>query len=103
MKNVSMPKYKKRDLEFTAIQFTGSNIEEVMAELGPKFSTKHRLDLEGATTFDVTGHGWPQTVRSGQWIVVDPEVENWTLYWPEDFTARYEPIRRAGRPPKEKK
>lgn len=98
-----MPKYKKRDPEFTAIQFTGSNIQEILDELGPEFFTFHRHDLTDATTFELTGYGFTLTVYRGFWIVVDPAVESWQAYFPEDFTARYEPIRRAGRPPKEKK
>lgn len=98
-----MPKYKKRDPEFTAVQFTGSNIQEIMDELGPQFTTPHRKDLENATSFTLRGYGWERIVRENMWIVTDPVVQAFLLLWPDEFAAKYEPIRRAGRPPKEKK
>ena len=98
-----MPKYKKRDPEFTAIQFTGSNIQEIMDELGPEFTTTHRKDLENATSFTLRGYGWELIVPKLMWIVVDPPAQRWFLKWPEQIAAEYEPVRRAGRPPKEKK
>ena len=98
-----MPKYKKRDPEFTAIQFTGSNIQEIMDELGPEFTTTHRKDLENATSFTLRGYGWELIIPVQTWIVVDPPAQRWFLKWPEQIAAEYEPVRRAGRPPKEKK
>ena len=98
-----MPKYKKRDPEYTAIQFTGSNIREVMEELGPEFSTIYNLDIKGATDFTLKGYGWERRVLKGYWITVEHAFESWLLHYPEDFEREYEPVKRVGRPPKEKK
>lgn len=98
-----MPKYKKRDPEYTAIQFTGSNIREVMDELGPEFSTHYDLDIENATEFYLLGYGWDRSVKAGHWIVVDHESQAWRKYYPDDFEREYAPVKRVGRPPKEKK
>lgn len=98
-----MPKYKKRDPEYTAIQFTGSNIREVMEELGPEFSTHYNLDIKGATDFVLKGYGRESRVLKHMWITVDPPLEKWLLHYPGDFEREYEPIKRVGRPPKEKK
>lgn len=97
-----MPKYKKRDPEYTAIQFTGSNIREVMDELGPEFSTIYDLDIKGATDFVLEGYGWALTVPARCWIVVDRYTETWQVNYPEDFEETYEPVKRVGRPPKAK-
>lgn len=98
-----MPKYKKRDPEYTAIQFTGSNIREVMDELGPEFSTIYDLDIKGATDFTLKGYGWERRVPKGYWITVEHAFESCLLHCPEDFEREYEPVKRVGRPPKEKK
>lgn len=97
-----MPKYKKRDPEYTAIQFTGSNIREVMGELGPEFSTIYDLDIKGATDFTLKGYGFERKVDKNLWVAVDHFAESWTLYYPEDFEVLYEPVKRVGRPPKAK-
>lgn len=103
-----MPKYKRRDPEYTAIQFTGSNIREILDELGPDFSTPHSLDLKDAETFGLT-RTWPskfretRIVRRGRWIVVAHEVAEWFLKRDEDFRLEYETVKRGGRPPKERK
>lgn len=98
-----MPKYKKRDPEFTAIQFTGSNIQEIMDELGPEFTTTHRKDLENATSFTLRGYGNTDIVALSEWIIVDPDIGEWVTHTNRGFSQEYEPVRRAGRPPKEKK
>lgn len=97
-----MPKYKKRDPEYTAIQFTGSNIREVMDELGPEFSTIYDLDIKGATDFVLKGYHRESKVLNRMWITVDHPFESWLLHWPEDFEREYEPVKRVGRPPKAK-
>lgn len=98
-----MPKYKKRDPEYTAIQFTGSNIREVMDELGPEFRTHYNLDIKGATDFIVSGYSWVTSVSAGNWIIVDHEVGTWHQEHPDDFERKYHPVKRVGRPPREKK
>lgn len=95
-----MPKYKKRVPEYTAIQFTGSNIREVMEELGPEFSTIYDLDIKGATDFTLKGYGFERKVDKNMWVTVDHFAGSWTLYCPDDFGAMYEPVKRVGRPPK---
>lgn len=97
-----MPKYKKRDPEYTAIQFTGSNIREVMDELGPEFSTIYDLDIKGATDFVLKGYGWEHRIPQGWWVTVDHFLEDWWVECDADFKAMYEPIKRVGRPPKAK-
>lgn len=98
-----MPKYKKRDPEYTAVHFNGSNIREVMDELGPEFSTIYDLDIQGATGFTLKGYGWERGVLAGNWVVVDREAETWLQYDRWSFEREYEPVKRIGRPPKEKK
>lgn len=98
-----MPKYKKRDPEYTAIQFTGSNIREVMDELGPEFSTIYDLDIKGATDFVLEGYGFKLPVPRGVWVIADHYAQQWRLESPEDFEREYEPVKRVGRPPKERK
>lgn len=97
-----MPKYKKRDPEYTAIQFTGSNIREVMDELGPEFSTIYDLDIKGATDFELKGLGLTWGVLSGDWIVVDWDGGAWRPVPASLFEREYEPVKRVGRPPKAK-
>ena len=96
-----MPKYKKREPEYTAIQFTGSNIREVMDELGPEFSTIYDLDIKGATNFVLKGYGWGLSVLQGQWVVVEHETQKWRLEFADAFEQEYEPVKRVGRPPKQ--
>lgn len=98
-----MPKYKKRDPEYTAIQFTGSNIREVMEELGPEFSTIYDLDITGATDFILEGYGWTGTVGAGDWVIVDHAAQGWVWENNWNFEREFEPVKRIGRPPKEKK
>lgn len=98
-----MPKYKKRDPEYTAIQFTGSNIREVMDELGPEFSTIYDLDIRGATDFVLEGYHKTHKIHTGEWIVTDLEKGGWIVLHPDDFDWQYTPVKRVGRPPKEKK
>lgn len=98
-----MPKYKKRDPEYTAVQFTGSNIREVLDELGPEFSTIYDAGLKDIADFRLKGYGWELTVFKGMWITVDYPVGTWLLHYPDDFEREYEPVKRVGRPPKEKK
>lgn len=97
-----MPRYKKRDPEYTAVQFTGSNIREVMEELGPEFSTIYDLDIKGATSFNLTGYGCTISVWRDAWIVVDRDREKWHEYKADDFEFAFEPVKRVGRPPKPK-
>lgn len=100
-----MPKYKKRDPEFTAIQFTGSNIREVMDELGPGYKTSYNLDLEDATSFTFQvpyDRRADRGVRKG-YYVVKAEDGTISVLHSSVFESAYEPVRRAGRPPKEKK
>lgn len=98
-----MPKYKKRDPEYTAIQFTGSNIREVMEELGAGFKTHYKYDLEGATSFLLEGVLGALHVVQGDWVVVDRQTDIYWAYGPAQFELEFEPIKRVGRPPKEKK
>lgn len=98
-----MPKYKKRDPEYTAVQFTGSNIREVMDELGPDFRTYHMLDLKDAESFLVYKGSEPIPILRGWWIVVDRDEDTWETYSPSAFNLLFEPVKRAGRPPKDKK
>lgn len=97
-----MPKYKKRDPEYTAIQFTGSNIREVMDELGPEFSTIYDLDIKGATDFVLKGRGKECSVSADEWVLVDWELKGFAVYYDRAFKAYFEPVKRVGRPPKAK-
>lgn len=102
-----MPKYKKRDPEIIAVQFTGSNIQEVMDELGPLFATNHRKDLKDATTFTLahSGRAGLDTVivNRDEWIAYTPDTNSFLLYLDSEFHDRFETVKRVGRPAKEKK
>lgn len=102
-----MPKYKKRDPEIIAVQFTGSNIQEVMDELGPLFATNHRKDLKDATTFTLAHSGRAgldtYITPKGIWIAYTPDTNTVLFYSDQDFHDRFETVKRVGRPPKEKR
>lgn len=102
-----MPRYKLRDPEYTAIQFTGSNVREILEELGPEYSTPHSLDSEDAETFNLIrlsrGFRDSRLVRRGAWVVVERGSGDWFFESDEEFHQSFELVRRGGRPAKEKK
>lgn len=102
-----MPRYKLRDPEYTAVQFTGSNVREILEELGPGYSSPHSLDLKDAETFVISrqtgGHKDSRLVRKGSWVVVERGSGDWFFESDEEFHQSFELVRRGGRPAKEKK
>lgn len=111
-----MPKYTKREPEFTAIHFNGGNIQDFLDELGPDFSTVYPVDTEMsdfAIRYRVTGLNYQ--VRRGYWLVYDAEFGDVQVIPDAEFQRYYVPRKRAevaveekpaarrGRPPKEKK
>jgi len=101
-----MPKYKKRDPEFTAVQFTGDNLQEVVDELGPTYTVVVR-DLRTTEMPSVTLHRDKNTpaiaiIYAGEWAVLDRGTDALRILTDDRFQREFEPVKRAGRPPKGK-
>lgn len=104
----SVARYRKRDPEFLACQFDGSNIGEVLDSLGGAFSTRYPRDAKGYSSFvlSVVRDKYREdfSVYKGQWVVFDPVLGSVAVLPDGEFRARYEAVKRPGRPPaKEKK
>ena len=97
-----MPRYKARVPEFLAVQFTGSNIKEVLDELGGKFGTSFPLDAKDYPSFVVyvvrERYREDLQVSKGDWIVHDPEVGTVKVLKDTEFKAQFEAVKQVGRP-----
>src|SRR5580704_2891352 len=83
-------RWRKKPIEITAIQFTGSNVEEIWATFGaagiygPTEKNPDHLIL-------TTVHGDPAPCRAGDWVVPDAKPDTFYPVKPEVFAATYEP------------
>lgn len=93
---------KKRDPEFLAYQFTG-DVGEFMGQLGPGFDTIYDLKIKNATGISLNRHGGSFYIHKGDWIVIDSDTLEPRIVLGSQFEKEYEPIRKPGRPSKEKK
>lgn len=102
-----MPRFKEKVPEFLAVKFTGSNIREVLDELGPKFSTSYPEDAKDYTSFvlGVLRERYKEDlqVRQGEWVVYNPDTGWVKVYSEEEFDSRFEAVKKPGRPAKDKK
>lgn len=103
----NVARYKKRDPEFLACQFDGSNIGEVLDELGGSFSTRYPRDAKGYSSFVLSivrdKFRGDFSVYKGQWVVFDPVLGSVVVLPDGEFKARYEAVKRPGRPATTKK
>jgi len=84
-----VPRFRKKPEEIDAIQFTGSNVEEIWAMFGHAGiqgpgGERSYLILE---TFDN-----PVPAVAGDWIVPGSKPNTFSAVKPDDFEARYELI-----------
>lgn len=97
-----MARFKRRDPVFLAVQFSGSNIGEVLDELGGRFRTSYPLDADGYGSFvlEVVREGFLESfqVRRGEWVVHDPDTGFVRVLDGDEFKGMYEPVKVAGRP-----
>lgn len=102
-----MARYKKRDPEFLAVQFNGSNIQEMLDELGGNFGTSYPKDAKDYASFTLyvlrDKYREDMLVRKGEWVVSDPATGGVQQLSDKIFRSRYEAVKQVGRPPKEKK
>jgi hypothetical protein len=97
---MSIRTYRKIPIELQAVQFTGSNFDEVHELTGPdKFA--HAVDLRHFVRFeddDIVAGVWDHLhstwvgVKPGQWIMKGTEGEHWPVN-EAVFAKSYEEVR----------
>lgn len=98
-----MPKYKERRPEYTAVQFTGSNVGEILDEFGPRIQTPHGRGTVDAETLTIWYQGNATLIRRGHWLLWDekaPEGYELSVLNEVAFRKRFEAVNKGGRPKK---
>lgn len=86
-------RYRKKPVEITAVQWTGTNAAEVREFMGSDEFVVNRRGGGPPTVRLTTVHGDTAWARVGDWIIPEAEAGRFYPCKPDVFAATYEPVR----------